>query len=150
MYLALCSNCFTKCMLSFFLGDQDTPSPENVNQWESKKSWSISDYGVHPCILDKLRLHNFIQDMEKVRSLFQLAWNFLITRHWSKKENAWISRTLLDKWKIGFWLSVNFIAYLCVHIEFIVIIFNTAYVTFLIVLLWIDNKVLMKMIIFAC
>lgn len=55
------------------------PSLENVNQWESKKSWSISDYGVHPCILDKLRLHNFIQDMEKVRSLFQLAWNFLIT-----------------------------------------------------------------------
>lgn len=88
------------------------PSLENVNQWESKKTWSISDYGVHPCILDKLRLHNFIQDMEKVRSLFQLAWNFLITRHWSKKDNAWISRTLLDKWKIDFWLSVNFIAYI--------------------------------------
>ncbi|XP_065931041.1 dentin sialophosphoprotein isoform X2 [Magallana gigas] len=48
-----------------YTGDQDTPSPENVNQWESKKTWSISDYGVHPCILDKLRLHNFIQDMEK-------------------------------------------------------------------------------------
>lgn len=48
-----------------YTGEQVTSSPENVNQWESKKTWRISDYGVHPCILDKLRLHNFIQDMEK-------------------------------------------------------------------------------------
>ncbi|XP_061164820.1 uncharacterized protein LOC133173791 [Saccostrea echinata] len=44
---------------------EDQRPQEVTNQWECKKNHLISDYGVHPAILDKLKLHNFIHDMEK-------------------------------------------------------------------------------------
>ncbi|XP_048770691.1 uncharacterized protein LOC125676863 [Ostrea edulis] len=46
-------------------GGQDQKHGEETNKWESKETRCISNYGVHPAILDKLRLYNFINDMEK-------------------------------------------------------------------------------------
>ena len=71
------------------------PAPE-VNMWDTRTPKDITDYGLHPAIMNKLKLKNFILAMEKVNIVYNFQFSQYRNYFALKRYNYYIYLTCLE------------------------------------------------------